>query len=285
MSRAERLFNKWNQDGEIWKPYIVELHSKEEIENMNIKELRVLKTNIDNWKRCLKATNNKGINLDYMAKYDYSVRDGTKMEAKGLKEELEKLEEQFYYYIINNDIEFKNSNKTISDVPSHFTYDRGEQTTFFKIFSGAERLLLRQYHKECLEVIRQLITICADLNLAELLEAKEAEQEIVNALPNAEKNKHYEKKRRVKNPEKEQERKENGLLRLKEWKEENPEKWAESHKQSVKKYNEKAKDLSICKTDEELAAKVVKIAIDTALKRVYNQERYKLKKQLKEQPN
>lgn len=281
MSRAERLFNKWNQDGEIWKPYIVEDHSKEEIEAMNIKELRVLKTNIDNWKRCLKASNNKGISLDFIAKYDYSVRDGTKMEAKGLKEELEKLEEQYYYFIINNDIDFKNSNKTILDVPSHFTYDRGEQTTYFKIFSGAERMLLRQYHKECLEVIRKLITTCYDINFTELLEAKEAEQEIINALPNAEKNKHYEKKRREKTPEKEQERKENGLLRLKEWQEENPER----HALAVKKYNEKLKDLTTCETTEELSAKVVKNAIRIALKRVVNQERYYLRKQLKEQPN
>ena len=285
MSRAERLFNKWNQDGEIWKPYLIELHSKEDIEAMNIKQLRTLKTNIDNWKRCLKVSNGKGISLDFMPLYDYAVRDGTKMESKGLKEELEKLEEQYYYFIINNDIDFKNSNKTILDVPSHFTYDRGEQTTYFKIFSGAERMLLKQYHKECTEVIRELINTCYDINFTELLEAKEAEQEIINALPLAEKNRHYEKKRREKTPEKERERKENGLLRLKEWQEENPEKWTESHRQSVKKYKEKLKDLTICETTEELAAKVVRIAIDKVLTKIANAERYQLRKQLKEQPN
>jgi hypothetical protein len=269
MSKAERLFNRWINDpkvGKFWENHIVVSHSKEDIEEMTTIQLKALKIKINNWKQALKDTKGKFVDPDYTNGYDY------------VKKILEELKVQYWYYILNTNIDFKDSNKTIENVPSHFTYDRGEQTTFFKIYAAAEVMVLKAFHKQCLVNMKDLIMTCDAINLPEYLKSREQEQEVLNKLSPAERNKHYEVIRRAKSPSKEKERRENSILRLKEWKEENP----EAYKQSQKKYKQKLKDLTICETTEDLAAKVVKIAIAKALESIANAERYKRRKELKE---
>lgn len=272
MSKAEQLFYKWVNDPELryfWYNHTIYCPSVEVINGMTTTQLRHLRCKVNDYKQCLKDSQGKGISNDMIEGYDY------------VKKILNELEEKYYYSILNTHIDFKDSNKTIEHIPSHNCYDKGERTTYKTIFTKASTMILRDYAKQNKEAATALINLCYDINLKELLEAKEAEQEIINALPLAEKNKHYEKKRKEKTPEKERERKENGLARLKEWQEENPER----HALAVKKYKEKLKDLSLCETTEAIAAKVVRLAIDKALTKIANAERYQLRKQLKEQPN
>ena len=93
-----------------------------------------------------------------------------------------------------------------------------------------------------------------------------------------EKWKMYEKKWASNNPEAALNRYENGIARLNKWTAEHP----EAARESQKKYKEKLKDLTICNTTEEIAVKIVKIAIAKALTSIANAERYKKRKLLKE---
>ena len=275
-SKAEQLFYKWVNNPELgyfWYNHTICCPSVEVINGMTTTQLRHLKCKVNDYKQCLKDSQGKGISNDMIEGYDY------------VKKLLNELEEKYYYSILNTHIDFKDSNKTIEHIPSHNCYDKGERTTYKTIFTKASTMILRDYAKRNKEAATALITTCYDINFTELLEAKEAEQEIINALPLAEKNKHYEKKRREKTPEKERERKENGLARLKDWQEENPEKYRTNNNESSKKSKLKAKDLTACETTEAIAAKVVRLAIDKVLTKIANAERYKLRKQLKEQPN
>lgn len=272
-NKAERLFYKWVNDPELgyfWCNHTIYCPSVEVINGMTTTQLRHLRCKVNDYKQCLKDSQGKGISNDMIEGYDY------------VKKLLNELEEKYYYSILNTHIDFKDSNKTIEHIPSHNCYDKGERTTYKTIFTKASTMILRDYAKQNKEAATALINTCYEINFTELLSAKEAEQEIINALPLAEKNKHYETKRREKTPEKERERKENGLARLKEWQEENLEKYRTNNNESSKKSKLKAKDLSVCETTGDIAAKVVGIAIDKALTKIANAERYQLRKQLKE---
>jgi len=105
----------------------------------------------------------------------------------------------------------------------------------------------------------------------------------VASMTTTERNRYYEQVRRERFPEKEQARKEKGLARLKKWQEDNPEKYRAANNKSSKKGKLKAKDLTVCETTEEIAAKVVKIAIDKVFTKIANAKRYQLRKELKEE--
>jgi len=268
MSKSEALYNSWINDpkyGFFWHSHITHNYCKEEIENMTTIQLKYFIKKINAYKKSLLYTNNTSINELFL--------DGWKYVNKTLDE----LEQNYYYHILNTNHQFKNTNHTIVNVPDCYIYDNSERTTFRKIYIGAELMVTKDYKKKCKKNIKELITLCDDINLKSLLTIKTQNQEIFNNLTKTEREKIYAAKRLINDPEKEQKKKELGLLRLKEWMAEDPEGYAKSKA----KYNKKKQDLTACETDEELAFKLTRNAIAKALKKLDNANRYKLKQELK----
>lgn len=265
MSKALILFNSWMEDKDIgcfWELQTIPVYTIEEIKDMGYKQLKYLSIKIDD--------------------YDYSYKETSQINSlcvdgyKYVRQHLVELETAYYEHILN--IKFKTSSLVVNQIKYQCLQDKGQNTTYKNIYKEAKKMVFKKYEKLNLNNYLQLKQITNAINLKQMFKQKEEQLDYIHILTDYERAKYYSELRSQKNPEKEEEKKQQSLIRLKEWGKNNPEKYQHSHDQAMKKYNKKKQDLTTCQTDDELAAKMVRNAINKALKIVYNAERYKLKK-------
>lgn len=268
MSKALVLFNSWIEDeayGFFWDIHTIALYTLEDFEELSYKELKHLSNNMYDYE-CSYNKCNK-ISPDWVEGYKY------------VKQHLKDLERTYYNHILNT--KFKDRPLIGKQVRDCYLQDKGVQKTYYDIFHEAENMVLNDYSKKNVSNYLQLKKVTDAVNLKQIIEEQEKELKYIHTLDDVDRAKYYKTLRIKKNPEKEKERKQLALLNLKQWREDNPDKLKISQRRSMKKYNDKKQDLTTCETNEELAAKVVKLAIAKALKSVYNANRYKLKQELK----
>lgn len=268
MGKALDLFNSWVEDEEygfFWDMQTIHVYSFEEIEELSYKELKHLSNNIYDYECSYK--NCKKISPDWVDGYKY------------VKQHLKELEKKYYIHILNT--KFKDRPLVAKQVKDCYVKDNGETKTYYNIFHEAETILLNDYTKKNTLNYLQLKDVTDAINLKKMVEEKEKELKYINTLTSAERAKYYEAIRFQKDPEKEEEKKRLALLSLNEWRAANPDKLKVSQRRTMKKYNEKKQDLTLCETDEELALKLTRNAIAKALKKLADANRYKLKQELK----
>lgn len=270
-TKAEALFNSWIDNpnyGFFWDVHVLEEYTKEDIEVMQFKQLKELLNNIYNYNKSYKTTNR----VDHRWVYGY----------KHVKKELKNLEIKYYELIKNTKLKHdKDCRILVKNVKNVYLLDKGVQKTYYDIFHEAENMVLNDYSNKNTIIYLKLKEFTDSINLKQLVEEKKKELDYIHTLTPLEQAKYYEQKRIEKDPEGEKEKKEQKIIKLEQWREDNPDKLKIAQARAMIKYNDKKQDLTTCETDEELAAKVVKIAIAKALKSVYNAERYKLKQEPK----
>jgi hypothetical protein len=268
MSKALALFNSWVEDeayGFFWDIHTIALYTLEDFEELSYKELKHLSNTMYDYE-CSYNKCNK-ISPDLVEGYKY------------VKQQLKDLEQTYYNHILNT--KFKDRALIGKQVKDCYLQDNGETKTYYDVFQEAVTMVLKKYSKKNVSNYLQLKKVTDAVNLKQIVEEKEKELKYINTLDEIDRAKYYKAKRIKKNPEKEKERKRLALINLKEWREDNPDKLKISQRQSMKRYNNKKQDLTTCETTEELAAKVVRLAIAKALKKLADAERYKLKQELK----
>lgn len=265
MSKAFILFNSWMEDENIgcfWELQTIPVYTIEEIKDMGYKQLKYLSIKIN--------------------EFDYSYKETSQINSisvdgyKYVRQRLVELETAYYEHILNT--KFKTSSLVINDIKNQWLQDKGQNTTYKNIYKEAKKMVFKKYEKLNLKNYLQLKQITNAINLEQMFKQKEEELNYIHTLTDCERAKYYSELRNQKDPKKEEEKKQQSLIRLKEWGKNNPEKYQHSHDKAMKKYNKKKQDLTTCQTDEELAAKMVRNAINKALKKLDNAERYKLKK-------
>lgn len=261
MSRSDVLYELWNnenEDGVFWMVHTISVLSKNEIECMHFKQLKSLVKKMNEYEESIKQYN----------QIAHDLVNGYKIVKKCLDER----EIMYYNNILYT--KYSTSSKTANDIQVCYIVEDKARKTYKDIYDEAAKKIRKDYQKKNKANYLELKKITDEINLKELLKQRKKELDALDEAPASERNKYYELKRLINDPEKEQKRKELGLLRLKEWKETDPKGYAESQA----KYRAKKQDLTTCQTDEELAAKMVRNAINKALKKLDNAERYKLKK-------
>lgn len=255
MSEGRALYELWNKEECFWMIHTIRVFSKEEIECMHFKQLDSLFKKMIAYEESIKKHN----------KIEYNVADGFNLLEKCLREK------EISYY--NNILYSKHSTSsmTAKDIKRCFMIEEGVTKTYKEIYNEAAKIVRKNYEKKNKVNYLELKKI----NIKDFHVQRKKE---LYALDEAgKKTKYYNTRLLLTNPKKAQERKKNELLRLNEWKTEKPKEYAESQA----RYRAKKQDLTICKTTEELAVKVVRNAINKALKNIYNAKRYKLKQELK----
>lgn len=263
MSQGRALYELWNneEDGCFWMVHTIHVFSKEEIECMHFKQLNWLFKKMIAYEESIKEHN----------KIEYNVVDGFKLLEKCLREK----EIRYYNNILYS--KYSTSSMTANDIKRCFMIEEGVTKTYKEIYDEAAKIVRKNYQKKNKINYLELKKITDEMNFKDLHEQRKKELYVLDDLTAGKRTKYYKTRLLLTDPKKAQERKENELLRLKEWKTEDPESYAKSQA----KYRAKKQDLTICETDEELAAKVVKLAIAKAIKKVADAERYKLKQELK----
>jgi len=263
MSQGRALYELWNNEdnGYFWMVHTIRVFDKEEIENMHFKQLDWLFKKMIAYEDSIKEHN----------KIQHNIVDGFKLLQKCLREK----EIKYYNKILY--AKHSTSSMTANNIKRCFMIEEGVTKTYKEIYDEAAMNIRKDYQKKNKANYLELKKITEEMNFKDLYKQRKKELRVLDDLTAGERGKYYEAKLLLKDPKKVQERKEIDLLRLKEWKTEDPERYAKSQA----KYRAKKQDLTTCETTEELAAKVVKLAIAKALKKLDNAERYKLKQELK----
>jgi hypothetical protein len=258
---------------ESWKPAfneILEVHalrvfSEEEIKLMGFKQLKALMRKMEDYE----------LSLNTYKKIDPDLVDGYKY----VKEELNELEINYYTEVHNQ--KYSNSSKVVNDIKKCYYLKNGERKTYNQTYIEAEKMILKDYKHKNKANYLELKNITDKLNLEGLLKQRTDELLQLEDAPSKDRAKYYKTLRRQKDPEKEEEKKQQSLIRLNEWRAANPDKLKISQRRAMNRYNEKKQDLTACETDEELALKLTRNAIAKALKKLADAQRYKLKQELK----
>ena len=263
MSQSEALYELWNneEDGCFWIVHTIRVFSKEEIECMHFKQLEWLVKKMIAYEESIKEHN----------KIEHNVVDGFKLLKKCLREK----EIQYYNDILYT--KHSRSSMTANDIGRCFIIEEGITKTYKEIYDKAAIKIRKEYQKKNKVNYLELKKVTDEINLQELYEQRKKELNVLDDLSANERRKYYESRLLLTDTKNAQERKEKKLKQLNEWKTDDPEEYAKSQA----KYRAKKQDLTTCETTEELAAKVVKIAIAKALKNVYNANYHKLKQELK----
>jgi hypothetical protein len=259
MSQGKALYELWNneKDGCFWMVHTIRVFDKKEIENMHFKQLDWLFKKIIAYEDSIKKHN----------KIQHNIVDGFKLLQKCLREK----EISYYNKILYT--KYSTSSMTANDIKRCFMIEEGVTKTYKEIYDEAAMYIRTDYRKKNKANYLELKKITEEMNFKNLYEQRKKELHVLDDLTAGERSKYYEAKLLLKDPKKVQERKEIDLLRLKEWKTEDPERYAKSQA----KYRAKKQDLTICETTEELAVKVVRLAIAKALKKLADAERHKFK--------
>lgn len=260
MSQAKVLYELWNNEGGevFWMVHTIKMFNKNEIERMHFKQLKSFINKMKEYEGSIKQFN----------KISHELVDGFKLLEKCLNERA------IAYY--NNILytKYSTSSMTANDIKASFTFEDEVRKTYKEIYNEAALNIRKDYQRKNKANYFELKKITDEINLEKLLKQRKKELDALDEASASQRNKYYESKL---HPEKLQEKKELGLLRLKEWMAKDPEGYAKSKA----KYNKKKQDLTTCKTDEELALKLTRNAIAKALKKLDNANRYKLKQELK----
>jgi len=266
MSQSRALYESWIQDEDVfWKVHTLRVLDKEEIESMDFRQLKCLVKKMNEYTESL--NNYKHIDFDLIYGYKF------------VKQHLNELEIAYYNHILNT--KYLESSLVANDIKQYYVYNEGKKKTYKEIYIKAEKMLLKKYDAENKVNYLELKKITDEIDLEALFNKRKKELERINTLTPAERVKYYEQKRIEKDPESENKKKEQKLIKLNQWREANPDKIKISQARAMITYNHKKQDLTTCETTEELAAKVVRLAIAKALKKLADQERHKLKQKLK----
>lgn len=268
MSKALILFNSWIEDENIgcfWEVQTIPVYSIEDIEEMSYKKLKHLLNKMYDYECSYK--NCKKISPDWVDGYKY------------VKQHLKDLESNYYIYILNT--KFKNRPLLQKQIKDCFLQDNNQTKTYYDVYHEAEAMVLSKYAKKNTLNYLQLKEVTDTFNLKQIVEDKEKQLKYINSLTLKERNDYYKKIRIEKDPKKEEEKNQQSLINLKQWREANPDKLKAAQRRAMKKYNENKQDLTTCQTDEELALKLTRNAIAKALKKLDDAQRYKLKQELK----
>jgi len=260
MSQSRALYELWNnkEDGCFWMVHTIRVFDKKEIECMNFKQLDWLFKKMIVYEDSIKEHN----------KIQHNVVDGFKLLQKCLREK----EIKYYNEILYT--KHSTSSMTANDIKRCFMIEEGVTKTYKEIYDEAAMNIRKDYQKKNKANYLELKKITEEMNFKDLYEKRKKELYVLDNLTANERRKYYDARLLLTDPKKAQERKETKLKQLKEWKTKDPEEYAKSQA----KYRAKKQDLTTCETTEELAAKVVKLAIAKALKKLDNAERHKLKK-------